>query len=348
MDMARGRMSMFFDFVIASGVTKMMASFLTRYFSVKLAQRVTGVRVPSTTFLVVSDCQYVSTIGLLNSTRFSVPAGFVFTEPVSLSTTYSTGCWLIAPVPESHVYIVSPPSMLSLMYCVPLPPPQVLEASTVVWGKEARLAEGGWQSLAAVHSCWASPGTSSKRSRTKSPVQCRPQPPPLHTRRTQRPRWGGSCAWHRAGTCLIWMLVFIKVLAFCRQWQECPAWANIERTSMADYWTHVSDQDTNNPRSLDGGLKYKFKSVISNMSSIPWGSNKMSHILHITFCCTFFSNSSVCIVIPISLKLVPIANISAFVQVITWYWTGDKPLSEGMMTHIPSPCLNKFIHSTIV
>ena len=46
-------------------------------------------------------------------------------------------------------------------------------------------------------------------------------------------------------------------------------------------------------------------------------------------------NENVWILIEISLKFVPIGpinNIRALVQIMAWRWTGDKPLSEPMMT----------------
>ena len=59
-----------------------------------------------------------------------------------------------------------------------------------------------------------------------------------------------------------------------------------------------------------------------------------------TFKC-FFLNEKVWISIKSSLKLVPtgpINNIPAFVQIMAWRWSGDKPLSEPMLiillTHI--------------
>ena len=48
-----------------------------------------------------------------------------------------------------------------------------------------------------------------------------------------------------------------------------------------------------------------------------------------------FLNENVRITIKISLKFVPkgpINNIPALVQIMAWRWTGDKPLSEPMMT----------------
>ena len=49
-----------------------------------------------------------------------------------------------------------------------------------------------------------------------------------------------------------------------------------------------------------------------------------------------FMNEKVCILIRISLKIVPkgpIDNKSALVQVMVWRLRGDKPLHEPMMTH---------------
>ena len=48
-----------------------------------------------------------------------------------------------------------------------------------------------------------------------------------------------------------------------------------------------------------------------------------------------FVNENIRISIQISLKFVPkdvIDNKSAFVQVMAWHQTGDKPLAEPMMT----------------
>ena len=52
------------------------------------------------------------------------------------------------------------------------------------------------------------------------------------------------------------------------------------------------------------------------------------------FNCIFF-NEDVWISNEISLKFVPIGlidNKSALVQVMAWRWTGDKPLTEAMLT----------------
>ena len=49
-----------------------------------------------------------------------------------------------------------------------------------------------------------------------------------------------------------------------------------------------------------------------------------------------FKNKNLCILIQISLKFVPmgpIDNNAAFVQLMAWRRTGDKPLSETMLTH---------------
>ena len=46
-------------------------------------------------------------------------------------------------------------------------------------------------------------------------------------------------------------------------------------------------------------------------------------------------NEKLCILIPISLRLVPegpIDNKSALIQVMAWCWTHDKPLPEPRLT----------------
>ena len=48
-----------------------------------------------------------------------------------------------------------------------------------------------------------------------------------------------------------------------------------------------------------------------------------------------FFNKNVSISIKVSLKFVPkgpINNIPTLVQIMAWRWTGDKPLTEPMMT----------------
>ena len=48
-----------------------------------------------------------------------------------------------------------------------------------------------------------------------------------------------------------------------------------------------------------------------------------------------FLNEKYCILIKISLELVPkgpIDNKSALIQVMAWRWTGDKPLPEPVLT----------------
>ena len=54
-------------------------------------------------------------------------------------------------------------------------------------------------------------------------------------------------------------------------------------------------------------------------------------------CKCIFMNENVWISITISLKFVPkgpINNIPASVLIMTWGWSGDKPLSESMMTSL--------------
>ena len=58
-----------------------------------------------------------------------------------------------------------------------------------------------------------------------------------------------------------------------------------------------------------------------------------------------FLNENVWIPIKISLKFVPrglINNIPALVQIMTWRYQGDKPLSEPMMVNLPTHiCVNQ-------
>ena len=68
------------------------------------------------------------------------------------------------------------------------------------------------------------------------------------------------------------------------------------------------------------------------------GRNKVAAIFQTTFINAFFFNENACILIKISLKLVPIGpieNKSALVEAMAWRRTGDKPLSEPMMVQFP-------------
>ena len=59
-----------------------------------------------------------------------------------------------------------------------------------------------------------------------------------------------------------------------------------------------------------------------------WGRDKISAISQTKFSNAFF-NENVWLSFKISLKCVPkaqISNISAYVQILTWRWSGDKPL----------------------
>ena len=63
----------------------------------------------------------------------------------------------------------------------------------------------------------------------------------------------------------------------------------------------------------------------------------MAAVLTDDICICIFLNENDNIPIEISLKLVPrgpINNKSAFVQVMAWRRTGDKPLPEPMMTQL--------------
>ena len=65
-----------------------------------------------------------------------------------------------------------------------------------------------------------------------------------------------------------------------------------------------------------------------------WDLDKMAAIFHTTFSNAFFLNEYAWISIKILLKFVPegpINNIQALVQIMSWRWPGDKPLSGPMM-----------------
>ena len=93
---------------------------------------------------------------------------------------------------------------------------------------------------------------------------------------------------------------------------------------------------------------FSFKKTYLNMSSAKWrpfclGLNVLMHlpldkmvaISQKTFSNAVFINENFCVLIPISLKFIPkgpIDNKSSLVQVMAWCQTGNKPLSEPMMT----------------
>ena len=73
----------------------------------------------------------------------------------------------------------------------------------------------------------------------------------------------------------------------------------------------------------------------STASLTHWDHDKMAAILADNIFKCIFLNENDRIVISISLKFVPrspIDNKAALVQVMAWHWTGDKPLSEPMLT----------------
>ena len=76
------------------------------------------------------------------------------------------------------------------------------------------------------------------------------------------------------------------------------------------------------------------------------------HFADYVFKCNFL-NENVWIPIKISLKFVPkgpINNIPVLVQIMAWRWTGDKPLSEPMMTQFNNAYMRHFasIHYVIM
>ena len=69
----------------------------------------------------------------------------------------------------------------------------------------------------------------------------------------------------------------------------------------------------------------------------------MAAIFQMTFSKVIFLNENLSISTKISIKLVPkgpLNNIPALVQLIDWYPTGNKPLSEAMMAYFP----DTFVH----
>ena len=75
------------------------------------------------------------------------------------------------------------------------------------------------------------------------------------------------------------------------------------------------------------------------VNALGWRQNALDFADGIFKCIIFSENAWISI--EISLKFVPkglINNIPPFVQIMAWYWPGDKPLSEPMMvsllTHI--------------
>ena len=70
---------------------------------------------------------------------------------------------------------------------------------------------------------------------------------------------------------------------------------------------------------------------------LTWEINweKMAAFLAVDIFKPIFFNENVFILIKISLKFVaagPINNKPSLVQIMAWRWTGDKPLSEPVMT----------------
>ena len=70
--------------------------------------------------------------------------------------------------------------------------------------------------------------------------------------------------------------------------------------------------------------------------------NELAAILADDICKCIFLNEKCCILIPTSLKFVPkgsINNKSSLAQAMAWRRTGDKPLSESMLTQFTDACM---------
>ena len=86
--------------------------------------------------------------------------------------------------------------------------------------------------------------------------------------------------------------------------------------------------------------------ILSNSVNSLRSRQNIRHFAHNVFKCNFL-NENVWIPIKISLKFVPkgpINNIPALVQIMAWRQTGDKPLSEPMMTQFN----DAYMHHSIV
>ena len=82
-------------------------------------------------------------------------------------------------------------------------------------------------------------------------------------------------------------------------------------------------------------LKLIWAPQLDILLSILSPRQKRRHFADDIFKCNFL-NESVWIPIKSSLKFVPqgpVKNIPALVQITFWCWTGERPLSEPMMTH---------------
>ena len=74
-----------------------------------------------------------------------------------------------------------------------------------------------------------------------------------------------------------------------------------------------------------------------------WDRDKMAAIFQTTFSNAFFLNENVWISLKLSLKFVlkvRINNSPGLVQIMTWHWSGDKPLSEPMLVC----CTDAYLH----
>ena len=126
---------------------------------------------------------------------------------------------------------------------------------------------------------------------------------------------------------------------------ESPAWPgswiNIKVPSYQYRKCHRGDKTVVRSSYLQNGISYTGK-----MTSLYWiraQATKSQHISPWTkwlpfcrqhFLCNFM-NERFGIFIHISLTFVPknlVYNRSALVQVMAWHWTGDKPISEPMLT----------------
>ena len=149
----------------------------------------------------------------------------------------------------------------------------------------------------------------------------------------------------------IWHLKWLTTQLFVQQLGHTgPLWGE----SIRDRWLTLT-KDSNaesvsmSERHYEDDLLSDF--FIPQQPSIRgltyWGPDKMGDILQMTFSSRFSWTKNVWILIKISLKFVPngpIGIMPALVQIMAWRLTGDKPLSEPMMTDV----VNAYMHHSAI
>ena len=132
--------------------------------------------------------------------------------------------------------------------------------------------------------------------------------------------WSGVSLGHRSGCLsLSEIQLLLNILGLCGQRQavqfccSAPPW----------FWT--------------SGYGKRHGLLLMWMSLTHWGRDKMHVISQTPFSNAIFLNENIWIPIDISLKFIPkgpINYIPAWVQIIAWRRSGDKPLSELIMINL--------------